>query len=103
MMAHNEVEKRTLGGDGENHIHASSRDIEVQISKAEDGTGKKLPLGISQVPAREEDDSEKMYPPTQKVVIAMIALYLSLFSVSLVSSPRFHNNLIVPIVIMDRS
>jgi len=38
------------------------------------------------VPAGEEDDEGKVYPPARKVAVVMLALYLSLFLVSLVST-----------------
>ncbi len=37
------------------------------------------------VPAGEGDDEGTVYPPTRKVVVVMVSLYLSLFLVSLVS------------------
>jgi hypothetical protein len=37
-------------------------------------------------PAAEEGDEGKEYPPARKVAVVMLALYLSLFLVSLVSS-----------------
>jgi hypothetical protein len=92
-MSHNEIQKETLERNQKNRDFAmETGDVEVQLSKTEDGTAEKAPLQNSEVPAGEEDDSEKIYPPAKKVVVVMIALYLSLFLVSLVSRVTFHNS-----------
>lgn len=93
MMAQKDVEKRALEDGEKSNVHAPSKDLEVQIVKADYGTAEKAPLHNSEVPAGEEDDSEKVYPPFKKAVVVMIALYLSLLLVSLVSCLPSHKNL----------
>jgi len=73
---------------GSGHIPALARDDELGISNQGNGNTEKAPLKKSEVPAGEEDDN-KVYPPTRKVMVVMLALYLSLFLVSLVSFPKF--------------
>ncbi|TVY85231.1 Rubrofusarin-specific efflux pump aurT [Lachnellula suecica] len=66
------------GDDG--YVAAPSTDVELGNPL---GTIEKSPLKKSEVPAGEEDDDGKVYPPISKVLVVMLALYLSLFLVSL--------------------
>jgi hypothetical protein len=68
--------------DAEYGVTNPSTTKEEQLGKsAEDPHLKKS----EPLPAGEEDDEGKVYPPARKVAAVMVALYLSLFLVSLVS------------------
>jgi len=59
-------------------IQQPTQDVERAITNEKAG---QVPLS-----AAAEGDEGKLYPPARKVIVVMVALYLSLFLVSLVSS-----------------
>jgi hypothetical protein len=87
-MAQEHAAKSRPENSGDVHVPAPAQDVELGILNGTDGTTEKAPLKKSEsVPAGEEDESGKVYPPTRQVMVVMLSLYLSLFLVSLVSFP----------------
>jgi hypothetical protein len=80
-MAQQNTSENVVGK--EDSIQQPVRDEELEISNE-----KPQPKKAEPVPAGEEDDEGKVYPPARKVAVVMVALYLSLFLVSLVKSNK---------------
>jgi hypothetical protein len=79
---HNDMSQEITGkssAEKETSVQEPNRDEELAIPNEEEH-----PKTLEGVSAKEEDDAGKVYPPARKVVVVMIALYLSLFLVSLV-------------------
>lgn len=88
-MASKHIDQDALAGADENHAPATAADVELGILDGAKGT-EKVPAKEISVPAGEEDENGKVYPPTRKVMVVMLALYLSLFLVSLVIFSELH-------------
>jgi hypothetical protein len=63
-------------------VSSLTKDEELRRSTANSNLKK------SELVSREQNDEGKVYPPARRVAAVMLALYLSLFLVSLVSSPQ---------------
>jgi hypothetical protein len=65
---------------------AVDKDVELGAPDGENGTNEKsLPKKSGLRSAAEEDEAGKVYPAAKQVAVVMLALYLSLFLVSLAS------------------
>jgi hypothetical protein len=67
----------------EDPVQHTEQDTELAIPNEKENSKKPKPLS-----AAEEDDAVRVYPPAREVIVVMIALYLSLFLVSLVIPPH---------------
>ncbi len=79
---HNDMSQEITGkssAEKETSVQEPNRDQELTIPNEEE-----RPRPLEGLSAKEEDDAGKVYPPARKVVVVMIAIYLSLFLVSLV-------------------
>jgi hypothetical protein len=66
----------------EDPVQQPNRDEELALPNEKEHSKKQEPIS-----AAEEDDAGKVYPPAREVIVVMIALYLSVFLVSLVNLP----------------